>query len=60
MTDNDQQRKPRYAGVALVRGPDGHVKYNDPHNVPQAIIDVLSEGDLEHLEKLKQETPTNA
>lgn len=41
--------------VAVVRGPDGHPKFDDPHNVPQAILDVLTEDDLAYLETLKLE-----
>jgi hypothetical protein len=42
--------------VAIVRDSEGKPKFDDPHNVPQAILDVLTEDDLRHLEKLKQET----
>lgn len=45
-----------WKGVYLVRGADGHVKYDDPHNVPQEILDALTDEDRAHLEKLKQET----
>ena len=42
-----------FKGVYLVRGPDGHVKYDDPHNVPQSVLECLTPEDLAHLEKLK-------
>ncbi|MDH3375366.1 MAG: SDR family oxidoreductase [Gammaproteobacteria bacterium] len=41
--------------VALVRDPQGRPKFDDPNNVPQAILDVLTEDDLRYLETLKSE-----
>jgi hypothetical protein len=46
-----------FKGVWLVRNKEGQVTYSDPHNVPQAIIDVLTEDDLKHLELLREQTP---
>lgn len=45
-----------FKGVFLLRDSSGNVKYDDPHNVPQQIIDALTPADLEHLDKLKLET----
>jgi len=39
--------------VALVRGPDGKPKFDDPHNVHPDILGMLTADDLEHLQVLK-------
>jgi hypothetical protein len=41
--------------VALVRDKDGYPKFDNPHNVPQPILDMLTSDDLEYLELLKSE-----
>ncbi len=44
-----------FAVVALVRDRDGNVRHDDPHNVPQAILeaDNFTAKDLAHLIKLR-------
>jgi len=42
-----------WKGVYLVRDINGHVKYDDPNNVPQEILNVLTPEDLDYLETLK-------
>ena len=44
-----------WRGVYIVRDKDGNPKFDDPHNVPQELLDALTEQDLQYLEALKQE-----
>jgi hypothetical protein len=37
----------------LVRDVNGLPKFADPNNVPKAVLDILSDADLEYLETLK-------
>lgn len=39
--------------VALVRDKDGKPKFDDPHNVPDVIMDMLTDDDKAYLETLK-------
>lgn len=45
-----------WKGVFILRDRDGKPKFDDPHNVPEEILKVLSPEDLEHLEILKGES----
>ena len=39
--------------VFIVRDKDGNPKFDDPDNVPQIVLDALSEQDKAYLETLK-------
>lgn len=41
--------------VAIVRDKDGKPKFDDPMNVPQEILDVLTPEDFDHLTQLQRE-----
>ena len=41
--------------VSVVRDPQGRPRFDDPHNVPQEILDVLTEEDLKYLAALREE-----
>ena len=51
-----QPQSGTWKGVFIVRdGDTGRPLFDDPNNVPQAILDALSEDDLTYLETLKEE-----
>lgn len=53
MIVNEQAADVTVIGVAIVRDKQGNPKFDDPHNVPQKVIDALTPKDLEYLERLK-------
>ena len=44
-----------YKGTFVIRDKNGNPKFDDPSNVPQKILDVLTEDDKKYLDSLKPE-----
>lgn len=41
-------------GYAIVRDKDGRPKFDNPHNIPKQILDVLTDDDKAYIEELKK------
>ena len=52
---NAQADQPEVRLVAIVRDKDGNPKFDDPYNVPAVIIKALTQSDIEHLNKLRNQ-----
>ena len=54
-TLNHQASEAEVCLVAIVRDQAGNPKFDDPHNVPEAILQALTPSDLEYLNKLRNQ-----